>query len=134
MELSKRFSGFEDADLATSITIVEMPPEAFPQVAADLSKEQVKRQGLRERSRQNFKVGESEAILVSGVQTANGQKVGKWILAISDSEMTDFVIAQSPDGRTGYSDKDMIKALKSAVIRPPLSFRRAGPVAAFHCR
>lgn len=122
MELSKRFSGFEDADRATSITIVEMPPEAFPQVAADLSKEQVKRQGLRERSRQNFKVGESEAILVSGVQTANGQKVGKWILAISDSEMTGFVIAQSPDGRTGYSDKDMIKALKSAVIRPPLSF------------
>lgn len=122
MELSKRFSGFEDAERLTSITIVEMPSAAFQQVSADLSKSEVKRQGLQERSRQTFKVGESEAILVSGVQSAKGEKVGKWILAIADNDMTGFVIAQSPAGRTGYSDKDMIKALKSVVIRAPLSF------------
>jgi len=122
MELSKRFSGFEDAERSTSITIVEMPPEAFQQVAADLSKSEVKRQGLRERSRQTFKVGDNEAILVSGIQSTKGEKVGKWILAIADNDMTGFVIAQSPAGRTGYSDKDMISALKSVVVRPPLSF------------
>ncbi|MEN3929801.1 hypothetical protein WJT86_01840 [Microvirga sp. W0021] len=124
MQLSNRFSGFENEELQTSITFVELPATAYSQAMSDLTKAGLKRQGLRENVRQNFKVNGEDALLVGGQQTVSGQKIRKWIVVLGDSTMTGFVIAQAPVDKKGFSDADMIAALKTVALRAPLSLQQ----------
>lgn len=124
MEISTRFSGFESQEFMASITLMELPAVAFNQALSDLGKAELKRQGLRETMRQNFKIDGRDALIVGGEQIADGQRIRKWIAVIGDDNNTGFLIAQAPKAKNSYSDAQMVAALKSATFRPPLTMQQ----------
>ncbi|WP_210497379.1 hypothetical protein [Microvirga antarctica] len=120
MVLSKRFSGFENAEKAAAITISEMPREAYDQLVVGLTKDALKRQGLTVTSRETVKVGASSGLLISGAMTSP-VKGRKWVLAVKGADMTALLIAQVEGGGDGYSEQQMRKALTSVALRGPVS-------------
>lgn len=120
MVMSKRFSGFENSEKATAITFAEMPPEAYDQLVAGLTKDALKRQGLAVTARENLKVGASSGLLISGAMTGP-IKGRKWVLAVKGADMTALLIAQVQGGNDGYSEQEMRKALTSVALRGPVS-------------
>jgi hypothetical protein len=124
MALSSRFAGFENSEKQTSITIMELPAVAYNQAMADLSKQELKRQNVKEISRQIFKIGDRDALLVSGEQVADGQKIRKWIMVFGDDETTGFIIGQAPQEKDSYSNSQIIAALKTVTLRPPLTLEQ----------
>ena len=58
MQASRRFVGFENAARSASIAFVEMPAGAYDSVAADLTKEALKAQGVTLTSRETVKLGD----------------------------------------------------------------------------
>ena len=94
MVVSKRFTGFENPAKLASITIAEMPPEAYPQLAASLSREALKRQGVTVTSHETLKIGGHPAVLIAGDQEGPA-KLRKWVLALGDPATTTLLVAQS---------------------------------------
>lgn len=119
MELSKRFTGFERPSGGASITLVEMPREAYGDLTSGMTDEALKTQGFSVRSREDLKVAGADGLLLSGEQDAGGSTVRKWLLLVSDPTFTAFVIAQTLPGEE--ADTDMRAALSTVAIRPPLS-------------
>jgi hypothetical protein len=119
MVVSKRFSGFENPAKGSSITVLEMPPEAYPELANGFTKEALARQGITATTREDLTLGGKPAVLVAGDQNAGGAKLRKWVLALSDPSATAFIVAQT-FSEGGYSDQDMQAALKSVALRAPL--------------
>ncbi len=120
MTLSKRFSGFENDEKAAAITFAEMPPEAFGQLSAGMTREALKRQGLDMTSREELTLGSRTGLLISG--TMSGPAQGrKWIMAVKDSDITAFIVAYVQGGPDGYSEDEMRNALKSVALRDPVS-------------
>lgn len=124
MVVSKRFAGFENPAKLASITIAEMPPEAYPQLAASLSREALKGQGVTVTSQETLTLGGHPAILIVGDQDGPA-KLRKWVLAMGDPETTTLLVAQAANPKDapggGYSDAQMRTALKSVALRAPLS-------------
>jgi hypothetical protein len=119
MALSKRFSGFEDAGKGAAITLVEMPPQAYAELRAGLTDEALKAQGVTVQAREDLRLGNAEAMLVSGEQSAAGVAVRKWLLVASDPTLTAFVIAQAPQGGA-YPEAAIREALQTIALRAPL--------------
>jgi hypothetical protein len=120
MVISKRFSGFENPAKKSSITLVEMPADAYRQLTAGLSNEALQRQGVTVTGREQLKLQERSAVLIAGDEAASGAKVRKWVLAVADPTATGFIVAQTL-GDGGYSDTEMQNALRSVTFRAPLS-------------
>ncbi len=121
MEPSKRFTGFENPAKGAAITFIEMPREAYQSLAHDLTAENLKSQGFALTARETLKIGDSEAILLSGEQT--GLPLRKWMLVAANPSMTALVVAQAlrrGDAET-YTDEEMRDALKSIAFRAPLA-------------
>jgi len=119
MQPSRRFIGFENTAKAATITLIEMPAEAYGTVTADLTKEALKAQGMTVTTRETFKLGDREALLVGGEQAAGATKIRKWLLVTSDPTLTALVVADAGT-RQGYSDEAMRRALTSVALRAPL--------------
>jgi hypothetical protein len=121
MELSKRFAGFENPDKGASITLFEMPPEAYPKLAAGLNAKALKQQGVRVTSREELKLGDRTALLIGGDQTSGKVTIRKWLLATADPTITALVIAQAVSSKGGYTEEQMRDALKSVALRAPVA-------------
>lgn len=119
MVAAKRFSGFENPAKAASISVVEMPAEAYAQLATGLTKEALAGQGVTLTAREELKLDGKPAILIAGDQSVGGTKLRKWLLAVSDPATTAFVAAQSL-AEGGYTEQEMQAALKSVALRAPL--------------
>jgi hypothetical protein len=119
MQASRSFLGFENPAKQASIAFVEMQSRTFDAVTADLTKETLKAQGLTLTSRETVKLGERDALLISGDQALGTMKIRKWLLVTSDSAGTALIIGEAGT-RQGYSDQDMRAALMSVAMRPPL--------------
>jgi hypothetical protein len=118
MDVSQRFTGFESRAKSAAITAVEMPPEAFKELSAGLTAENLKKQGLTVKSRETFKVADGEAVLVEGDQ-AGPAPVRKWLLIASDPTMTAFVIGQKLSAGEEDDNREMREALRTIAIRAP---------------
>ena len=118
MVLSKRFSGFENPGKVASITLTEMPPEAYVQFSKGMTDEALKRQGITVSARETLNLGGKQAFLIAGEQAAGDVKMRKWVLAIADSSMTALVTAQS--AVDGYSDREMKQVMTAVSLRGPL--------------
>lgn len=119
MEVSQRFTGFESRSKSAVITAVEMPPEAFADISGGLTPENLKGQGVAETSRETFKVGDGEAVLVEGDQGGGKGPSRKWLLVVREPTMTAFVIGQMLGEAGTEQDREMREALKTVAIRPP---------------
>ncbi|WP_112664375.1 hypothetical protein [Microvirga flavescens] len=120
MQPSKRFSGFENPDRAAGISFVEMPPEAYPQLVAGLTNDALKRQGMNVTGRESVKLDGRSGILITG-NLLGGAGGRKWLLALKDQGMTALLVAQIQGDGEGYTDAQMLKALKSVSLRGPVS-------------
>lgn len=120
MQASRRFLGFENTAKQASIAFMEMPAAAYDAVTADLTKESLKAQGVTLTSREAVKVGERDALLISGDQTIGAAKMRKWLLVTADPAGTALVIGEA-GSRQGYSDREMRAALLSVALKGPLS-------------
>lgn len=121
MVVSKRFLGFEDAQQGNAVTLLEMPPEAFEELSKGFTPENLKAQAVEVKSREELKIADRNALLVTGDQTSPGATVRKWLLAVEDPGMTAFVIAQAFADRGALTDEEMRAALISLRFRPPLT-------------
>lgn len=119
MEVSQRFTGFESRAKSAVITAVEMPPEAFTEISGGLTPENLKGQGITETSRETFKVGDGEAVLVEGDQGGGRAPLRKWLLVVQQPTMTAFVIGQMLGEAEAEGAREMRDALKTIAIRPP---------------
>jgi hypothetical protein len=119
MVVSKRFAGFESRTRTAIITTVEMPPEAFRDVSAGLTADNLKRDGVTVTSRETFRVGDSEAVLVSGDQAVGPAPQRRWMLAVANPTVTAFVVVQMLSTAPPDAAAEMEKALKTIAIREP---------------
>jgi hypothetical protein len=119
MDVSQRFTGFESRARNSVITAVEMPPEAFKELSAGLTADNLKKQGLTITSRETFKVAGGDAVLVEGEQSGGPAPVRKWLLVVEDPTMTAFLIGQKLSGGEADSGREMRDALRSISIREP---------------
>ena len=117
LQVSRRFTGFENAEKATAITLLEMPPEAFRQLSAGLGAEALKAQGFELQGREELKLGDVDAVLLSGLQATGGVPARKWLLLANEGTVTAFVIAQTL-AEGGIAEADLHKALGSIAFRP----------------
>jgi hypothetical protein len=118
MEVSQRFTGFESRSKNAVITAMEMPAAAFKDLSAGLTVENLKKQGVSVTSRETFKVGDGDAVLVEGNQVGGNASIRKWLLLVEDPSMTALVIAQTlTDG--DEAEREMRDALRTVVLRAP---------------
>lgn len=111
------FAGFV-SDEGASIVIVEMPPEAFDEIATKFNAEGLaSRMNVEGAPRQLTLRDGVEALLVSGGQAAHGIDYRKWALLARGPATTALVTVQVPNGDARYSEDDILAALKSLHIR-----------------
>ena len=121
MEVSQRFTGFESQSKKAAITAVEMPPEAYTELAGGLTAENLKRQGLRLTSTENIKVGGAEAVLVEAEQGSGNTPMRKWLLVVNEPTVTAFIIAQMIGDGDTEAAQEMRAALRTVAVRAPRS-------------
>jgi len=99
MVLSKRFSGFEREEGGATVSVVELPPNAFPELVAGFTDANLRNQGFALATKEPIKVGDNEAMLYTGEQPTDaanpGPAVHKWIVVVGTPTVTGLVIAQA---------------------------------------
>ncbi|KQP34778.1 hypothetical protein [Methylobacterium sp. Leaf100] len=124
MVSSKRFSGFERVEGGATVSVVELPPNAFAELEQSFTDANLKQQGFIVSNRQAIKVaGDVDAVLFTGEQPAAdpsaGPAIKKWMLLVGDPTVTGIIIAQTtPDAET---DESMVSMLTGVRIRPELT-------------
>lgn len=117
----KGLAGFRNLRTGAAILTIEMPPDAYPSLAAGFTDEALKSQGFTVTSRSSPKVGETSAIMVTGTQQEGERAITKSVLLAADPSMTALVIGQLPQGAPKEEVQGVEEALKSVAFRPPLT-------------
>jgi len=126
MQLSKRFSGFEDPEHKAVITILDLPAMAYDELEkAAFSKTQ---QGLNLEKREMFAFHSGFGFLLTGHSEVAGNTLRKYFLLASGAggpvyDLSMMINVQVPEAaRSIYSDTVIRKALATVTFRlPPLS-------------
>ncbi len=123
MSLSRRFAGFERKEGGATVSVVELPPNAFPELVTGFTDANLLSQGFAVEKREAVKVGDDEGMLYTGEQpadpNASGPGIRKWILVVGTSSVTGLIIAQAlPDAET---EATMRKFVTGVTIRAPLT-------------
>ena len=121
MDVQRGLTGFRNVRTGASILAIEMPPDAFPSLAATLSDDALKMQGFALKGRDAPTIGSTKAILVTGEQTDNGRTVQKTLLLAADPGMTALVVGQLPQGASPQDLASLEAALKTVAFRSPLT-------------
>lgn len=134
MGLSRRFTGFERKEGGATVSVVELPPNAFPELVTGFTDASLLSQGFAVEKREAVKIGDDEAMLYTGEQPADpnapGPAIRKWILVVGSASVTGLIIAQAlPEAET---EATMRKLVTGVTIRPALSL--AEQVEALHFR
>src|SRR5712691_2197505 len=69
------FRGFEDRDTNTSLRIVEIPPQAYPEVEREFTTANLKKQGMTEEKRETVTLAGGNGVLIVGEQEADNKKL-----------------------------------------------------------
>ncbi|MDP4023090.1 hypothetical protein Q8W71_10685 [Methylobacterium sp. NEAU 140] len=123
MSLSRRFSGFERKAGGATLSVVELPPNAFPELVSGFTDANLLSQGFAVEKRESIKIGDDEGMLYTGEQpgdpNAAGPAVRKWILVVGTPTVTGLIIAQAlPDAE---SPETMRKLVTGVTVRPALT-------------
>lgn len=121
MKLSRGLTGFRSESTGAAILALEMPPEAFPSLAASFTDSALKSQGFALKDREAPQVGGAQAIFVSGEQNDAGRAIPKIVLLAADPGMTALVIGQLPPGSSSEAVASVQAAIRTVAFRPPLT-------------
>lgn len=138
---STRFSGFEDVERKTAITIVDLPAGAYSQLEQAAA---TKVQPGHEIKQETFSFHGGSGQLFSGRIQVNGTTLHKWILLanVAGKDMTAMVDVEVPEAASNvYSDAIIRKALASVTVRDaPINEQlgllpfKLGDLAGFHVK
>ncbi|WP_375461014.1 hypothetical protein [uncultured Enterovirga sp.] len=117
---SRGLTGFRNPRSGAAILAVEMPAEAYANLAAGFTDEALKAQGFAIARRDTPEIGNGKAILITGEQTDNGRSVPKSVLLAAQPNMTALVIGQLPQGAPASDVAAIEAALKTVAFRAPL--------------
>ena len=121
MRAAQQISGFQDPTTGAAIMTMEMPAEAYSSLSAGFTDEALKLQGFTIKTRETVRIGDSDAILVSGDQDDRGHVVPKAVLLAGEPTLTALVIAQLPREAPPAMLDQIRGVLKTVSIREPLS-------------
>jgi len=117
-EVSKRFPGFENASVGSSIVVATLPPQAYAEIEASMATDTFKQQGVTEDKRETLTLANGKALLVMGFEQENGQKFRKWMLLGQIPEVTALVAVRIPEPALRIYSDDVIRAsLATLAIR-----------------
>ncbi len=118
MKPSPNFRGFVDPAAATSILIVELPPEAVTKIESEMTPDAIKRQGVTEETRENVTLKTGKGLMIVGEQLDGDKKLRKWILLAPGTDVGALIAVQIPEeARAKYPDADIRATLMSLVTR-----------------
>jgi hypothetical protein len=117
---SKQFSGFINESLGASFVIAEFPPEAYEQIAVDMTPA-----GLASKSMQNAIIGKlvgrvGEHTYVRAEQVAGNVKVQKFFLILKESTSTALVTANIPQ-EVIHGGRVELAAVEAALVSVSLA-------------
>lgn len=121
MAPARGLAGFRNAETGAGILMVEMPPDAYPGLAASFSDQALRAQGFALRTRHKVEIESRAAIMVTGEQAEGGRRSVKSMLLTSDGHMTALVMGQLPAEASNSEVAAVEAALRSVVFRPPLT-------------
>ena len=117
-EISKRFPGFENPDTGSSIVVVTLPPQAYPEIESSMTTDAVKQQGVAEDTRESLTLANGRAVLVAGMEEENGQKYRKWMFLGQVPEGAALAAVRVPvQALKTYSDEAIKASLVTLAIR-----------------
>ncbi|WP_029004172.1 hypothetical protein [Azorhizobium doebereinerae] len=127
------FPGFEDRAKSASILIVEMPPEAYEQVAAGFTDAALGTKGIAVESRDNLAVPDAKTMFVTGTQTAGPISVRKWVLLAGSAKGTALVTVQVPEANAASLPDPVVRAtLATLAFRTPPTIEEQMKTLPFH--
>jgi hypothetical protein len=123
MSPSRRFSGFERKEGGATVSVVELPPNAFAELVSGFTDANLLSQGFAVEKREEVKIGDNEGMLFTGEQPADANAstpaIRKWILVIGAPSVTGLIIAQAlPDAETEATMRKMVTGVS---LRPALT-------------
>jgi len=123
LSLSRRFSGFERKEGGATVSVVELPANAFAELVSGFTDANLLSQGFAVEKREEVKIGDNEGMLYTGEQPADpgssAPAIRKWILVVGTPTVTGLIIAQAlPDAETEASMRKMVTGV---TLRPALS-------------
>jgi len=120
--LSIHFPGFEDADRKVTITMLDLPGSAYPQIEASVFSKNPR--GIEGLKRESFPFASGIGILASGHSQINGVTIHRWFLLATASggkvqNLTTLITVDVPEPASAvYTDAVIRKALASVTFRP----------------
>lgn len=114
------FAGFEDPASGASITLAELPPQAYSELVARLDRGGALTGGPT-------LTGPPEAVtladgtparLYRGTQAAHGLRYAKWLLVANGAAVSAIVTAQVPDAAADAARPAIEATLRSVTLRP----------------
>jgi hypothetical protein len=91
---STRFAGYENAQEKAAIQLVELPPEAYPEIEKGFTDAALKARGMTVEKREPLTFTDGKGFFVSGPQETGGAKRHEIVMAASVSGLTTIVSVQ----------------------------------------
>jgi hypothetical protein len=117
---STQFPGFEDIDRKVTVTILDLPGNAYAELERAAQAENPP--SLTDVKRENFSFRSGTGLLVTGRAQINDVTLHKWILlatAATDQDLTILINVEVPETALAvYSDAVIRQALASVTFRP----------------
>lgn len=116
---SAKFAGLESAEAKASVLVVELPPEAYPQLSTLFTNMEMAKTNF---AKQNITIDEAEDIettagkgrILTGQQTVGAATFDKWIVLLKGAK-TVMITVQAPDDSDLDGD-DVIAMLKTVSL------------------
>jgi hypothetical protein len=119
MTQSQSFPGFEAANKAGALILLELPGPAFVELEKAMTAEALGREGFKVETRKPFTIKDGQAVLAVGQQEVSGNQFRKWLLLASTGDVTALVTVQIPAANTkNFSDATIENALATLALRP----------------
>ncbi len=109
--VARDFPGFENAAVASSILVTEIPGP-FERVLAGLTQEGLAQRGMQLLEAKRAKIDGRDALLLHVAQEVDGARFNKWIVALGEDQVSIMVLATHPSSKS----EDLSLPMKRAVL------------------
>lgn len=107
---SNHFTGFEDRARNAALLVVEMPPEAYEQIAAGFTDAGLAAKGITVSSRADLPVAGGRGEMIVSTQNRGPVSVRQWVLIAGTPQATALVTLQMPADQADIFSDDTVKA------------------------
>jgi hypothetical protein len=115
---SKRFQGFENAQISAAIILSELPGDAYGELVKGFTNEALKARGMTVEVREPVTLKDGKGFFVSGPQESGGIKRHEAVMIANAGGITSVVSFQMVDtARTALTDAVIRDTFKSVAIR-----------------